>query len=294
MLKTGPFSSVSPMAFVDAECEAKWNRQYMSGVANRLSLGAKIMAVLILVSHMLGISNGDNQSIVQEHRTLFIVLIPVVFLSMTWIAVTARKREDTSEGIHGLFMATVVILAVSTTITTTTIWASHNDALVSKGDSSIALAAWAQANSSEQAWFYTFLLLLCVWVQGSARMAFNLACMSVVTCTVSSTLTWSHYLSMNSILTRSLMYLGGCVVPVVSGCYRAERQVAYRFPCYFLFLPFTVSLIQDRRHFLDRILLEERSRLLEQLSKQERRVIEAETRADAEHNVVSLLCHEIR
>jgi hypothetical protein len=184
------------------------------------------------------------------------------------VAVAARKRQDTLRGIHALFMAMASILAISTTITQWLLWESHHDTLAAEGASDIALATWAQANASELSWFYTFLLCLCsCGIHSNFRMAFNLACMAVTACAVSSYLMWHQHLSLVSILTRAVVYLCGCVVPVVSGCYRAERQ--------------------DRRHFLDRILLEERSRLLEQLSKQERRVIEAETRADAEHNLVS-------
>ena len=56
-----PFSTASPMAFDDAECEFKWDKLYMSGVAKRLSFGAKVMAVFILFSQLFAIFNEGTQ-----------------------------------------------------------------------------------------------------------------------------------------------------------------------------------------------------------------------------------------
>ena len=274
MVKTSAFSTASPLAFDDPESEVEWNTGYMRGVAKRLSCGTRLLAGVSVSAHLVSILNHRDGWLLHASSA------GVVFIALSCISVSARKHKDIdTKGIGALFMATAFILAASTTITQWVLWSQYNATLVLEGASDKALSGWAQANSAELAWFYTLLVLLCVaGIHTNFRMAFNLSCMSVFACAVSSFCLFHAHLSLGSIALRSIGFLGGSVVVISAGAYRAERQ--------------------DRRHFLERTLLVEKSCLLKELSSQkwleERRVIEAESRADAEHNVVALLCHEIR
>jgi hypothetical protein len=144
VLLRDPFATVSPMAFEDPGHEKGWNRQYMSGVAYRLSTACKVMAVFLLLMQLQAIFNPGNKRIMEEHWILMAIVVPVEFIGLMWVSVAASKREDASTGIQALYVIACVILAGCTTTTSWIYWESHHYALVTKGSPDIALAGWAQ------------------------------------------------------------------------------------------------------------------------------------------------------
>ena len=189
----------------------------------------------------------------------------------------ARNSVTNIEKVQKLVLLHALIGFVLISLLTFANWKGMHDSIVMSSfsvDPEAHSRHWGQAMINELGWLYSAGVVLCgAGVRAGHRTQLRVTLASWLLFLASSVFMFHDVVVWNTILLRSV-WLVGLTCLVLIGSWHSETT--------------------ERQHFTDELDLKDRLVYVEAAEKEKERRVKAESRADAERNLMAFLCHEIR
>ena len=149
------------LAFDNPETEARWKDIFNAELASRVAFGCFVGCFYLGIGFSLAIFNPSNRYIVEAHPEIY-VLSPAVLMALAIVGYKV-SRPNGSSLIEGEIQknrsasmnVACCIVCVGCTMNQWLFWEGPQRQMVADGTASVHQRAWAQANISELAWFYS-------------------------------------------------------------------------------------------------------------------------------------------